>query len=87
MRVKWSGPNFTPIDAKVGVRGPETKNTNISAYKRPAEVYSLGDFYQIFTVYGQLHVRSCVTIWWFRSRNFGVIEIYVSGVRANYPTF
>ena len=55
----WCGgvqAKFHPISAGVGVAPKLT--FLISAYKRP-----FGDFYQIFTVCGQLHGQSCIEIW------------------------
>lgn len=35
----------------------------ILEYKRPAEGYPLNDFYEIFSVCGELHERSSIKIW------------------------
>jgi len=65
LNVNSSMPDFTPISARVGVSGPQTKNfTQISEYKRPAREYPSGYFfYQIFTICVQFYEQSCVKIW------------------------
>jgi len=64
LKVDSSTKNFTVIGAGVGVWGPKTENfTKILTYKRPAGAYPFSDFYHIFTVCGQHHVRSRINIW------------------------
>jgi len=56
-------PNFTPIGARVGPIKlkivPKFRHINAPQ----GRLYPLGDFYQIFIICRQLHVRSGIKIW------------------------
>ena len=55
---------ISPQSVQGWVCGPNTDNfTKILVYKHTTGAYPLGDFYQIFSFCGHLHVRSCVETW------------------------
>ena len=57
-------PNFTPIDAGIGVWDPKTENFDeISEYKRPAGAYPLRDFHEICSIFRLFEATSAVKIW------------------------